>query len=60
MKDLKECENINFTKCDFCNEEAEYDGKTRMGPWAAMCHECLWQYGIGLGLGKGQRLINKK
>ena len=24
-------------KCDFCSEEASFDGKTQMGPWAYTC-----------------------
>lgn len=50
--------------CDFCQRDptiafqaAHYDGKTRMGPWADMCEEHFQQYGVGLGLGKGQKLI---
>ena len=48
--------------CDFCKEVAVYDGKTRMGPWAFMCEYHFMMNGIGLGLGKGQRLseVNKK
>ena len=48
-------------KCDFCDRQAAYDGKTKMGPWANMCEAHFNVYGIGLGLGRGQRLIlNKK
>lgn len=36
---------------------AEYDGKTTRGPWANMCAPCFAENGIGLGTGKGQRLI---
>ena len=36
---------------------AYYDGKTKRGPWAYMCESCFRSEGIGLGLGKGQRLI---
>ena len=35
---------------------AHYDGATTLGPWANMCDDCFAQYGIGLGLGRGQRL----
>lgn len=48
--------------CDFCTtlglepKPAQYDGKTTMGPWAYMCEPHFKHYGIGLGLGKGQRL----
>jgi hypothetical protein len=46
-------------KCDFCKREANYDGKTIYGVWAYMCKGCFKIYGIGLGLGKGQRLTTK-
>lgn len=46
-------------KCDFCGETAQYDGKTRLGPWADMCSRCFKTYGVGLGLGRGQKLILK-
>lgn len=43
--------------CDFCGGIAEYDGKTSMGPWANMCQRDFDTYGVGLGLGRGQKLI---
>jgi hypothetical protein len=47
--------------CDFCKEPtpAYADGQTMMGPWANMCKPCFDMYGVGLGLGKGQRLLTK-
>lgn len=36
---------------------AEYDAKSVMGPWAYMCKECFAVYGVGLGMGRGQRLV---
>ena len=47
-------------KCDFCAKPAFYDGATRMGPWAHMCEEHFKMHGIGLGTGKGQKLIPRK
>ncbi len=48
-------------RCDFCDSQAAYDGKTQMGPWANMCEAHFQAHGIGLGLGKGQKLVlNKK
>ena len=44
-------------KCDFCDSQAAYDGKTKMGPWANMCEAHFKVHGIGVGLGRGQRLI---
>jgi len=48
--------------CDFCmiggvTEPAEYDGKTKQGPWGYMCQQHFDQYGVGLGLGLGQKLV---
>lgn len=53
--------------CDICKKngseiEAIIDGKTTMGCWAYMCLLCHYQYGVGIGLGKGQYIndIRKK
>ena len=44
--------------CDMCSDRpAAIDGKTTFGPWAYMCMPCYDTYGVGLGLGKGQRLL---
>lgn len=43
--------------CSFCPEPAEYDGATRMGPWAYMCGRHFILVGLGLGTGRGQRLV---
>jgi len=48
--------------CDFCTEagtttQAAVDGKTNLGPWAYMCEMHYATHGIGLGLGRGQRLV---
>ena len=50
--------------CDFCarsgvQRKAGYDGKSRLGPWAYMCETCFDKYGVGLGLGRGQRLVKE-
>ena len=47
-------------KCDFCSAKAQYDGKTGNGPWAYMCRMHFVEFGVGLGLGKGQRLVVRK
>lgn len=47
-------------KCDFCSKPATYDAKTTMGPWAHMCEDHYLRHGIGLGVGKGQKLIPRK
>lgn len=36
---------------------AAVDGKTVIGPWAMMCSSCWERIGVGLGTGRGQRLI---
>ena len=56
-KDGTEVEMDELPFCDFCNAEAKYDGKTIKGSWAYMCEECFGEHGIGLGYGKGQRLV---
>lgn len=48
--------------CDFCEQDgiqvlAAYDGATQYGPWANMCEKHFKVIGVGLGTGKGQRLI---
>ncbi|HEU5118377.1 MAG TPA: hypothetical protein VFT74_17320 [Isosphaeraceae bacterium] len=48
--------------CNFCQDHGEtgparYDGRTIFGPWAYMCQRHFDTYGVGLGLGKGQRLV---
>lgn len=48
---------LKLPDCDFCGEEAHYDGKTKLGPWGNMCRGCFRKYGIGLGLGRGQELV---
>lgn len=58
----EEVEVATLPPCDPCTEAgidmiALYDGKTAAGPWASMCPGCFERYGIGLGTGKGQRLI---
>lgn len=51
-------------KCDFArlhsaslDTAATVDGKTMFGFWANMCEQHFRIYGVGLGLGKGQRLV---
>ena len=50
----------NIPQCQFCSAPAAYDAKTHMGPWAYLCEKCFKRHGIGLGLGKGQRLVRKE
>ena len=61
MERGKEVEVSVLPQCDFCKlpnrKLARYDGRTNRGFWANMCEEHFRLYGIGLGIGKGQRLI---
>lgn len=46
------------SKCDVCGEEIVeqfYDAAMRTGQWACMCSMCFSRYGIGLGIGRGQK-----
>lgn len=50
--------------CDVCGERdvvtpAVVDGRTVMGPWAYMCEEHFCLYAVGLGVGRGQRLVKR-
>lgn len=54
---VKELPNCDFCKQDNLIVDAEYDGKTVMGPWANMCAKHHVQYGTGVGTGRGQKLI---
>jgi hypothetical protein len=57
---------VHFKKsCDFCEQEghkvpAVIDGRTDFQSWAYMCEQHFSIYGVGLGLGKGQRLVYKE
>lgn len=33
-------------KCDFCDRQAVYDGKTIFGPWAYLCEEHRQKVGV--------------
>lgn len=61
MTDLRNAHIEEFPDCDICQIlKAQYDGKTVNGPWAYMCSDCFSQKGIGLGMGKGQKLVLAK
>lgn len=53
---LPECDICRYVK-NVTKVTAHYDGKTTLGPWANMCDECFEEYGVGLGTGRGQKLI---
>lgn len=51
------------THCDLCGGKMGtvfYDGKTKGGPWANMCHSCFQYNGVGLGVGRGQKYRKTK
>lgn len=58
-KPLVTAEVSRIPNCDFCDRPAAFDGKTTEGPWAYMCEPHFTRFGIGLGMGVGQRLILK-
>lgn len=63
MKDKRAHTSVEVSElpqCDFCQKQASYDGKTVFGPWASMCEAHFKANGVGVGLGKGQKLILKK
>ena len=47
----------SLPNCNFCGKLAGYDGRTKAGPWAYMCEVCFKDMGVGLGTGKGQKLV---
>lgn len=53
--------NSAMMSCNFCPEEMKpvVDGRTKMGPWAAMCEKHFKEHGIGLGTGYGQKLVEQ-
>lgn len=51
-------EVASLPQCNFCGDEARYDAKTTIGPWAYLCQQCWESHGVGrLGTGFGQRLV---
>ena len=49
-------EKAEVLKCDVCGSKAVYDAKTIHGPWAFLCEPHFLILGVGLGVGKGQKL----
>ena len=65
MKGHTEVEVDKLPNCDLCKESgitetAQYDAKTTFGSWASLCKIHFLRFGIGLGLGRGQKLVLKK
>lgn len=54
----------SLPNCDICLSHkietvASYDALTIYGPWGYLCDEHFQTHGIGLGTGRGQKLILK-
>jgi hypothetical protein len=48
-------------RCEICRQPLKdffYDGRVFTGAWAIMCQGCFVLFGVGLGLGKGQKYDN--
>lgn len=66
-EDQVEARVYNIPKCQFVHmhmhetdegmPDAAYDFKTTLGAWAFGCESCFKLYGLGVGTGKGQRLV---
>jgi len=61
MADLTQAVVESYPLCQLCPDhqpnEARYDGKTKDGPWGYMCEKHFQEHGVGLGMGRGQKLI---
>lgn len=60
MQEFKDGSTVfvdDIPECDICGHPAEYDAKTKQGPWGYLCATDFAIYGIGLGLGVGQKLV---
>ena len=58
MKEKKKWFGSAPDKCAICQAEFKtsfVDGRVRGGRWALLCEDCHSHYGVGLGLGKGQK-----
>ena len=58
LPDCDVCFSSRLPEPHFNLETARYDGATKpTGRWAYMCEEHFTAVGVGLGTGKGQKLI---
>ncbi len=55
----EQVEVTELPKCDFCYGQGYVDGQTVYGRWGIMCKVHFAMHGVGLGTGKGQRLVLK-
>lgn len=58
----EEVQVSTIPRCDLCGDgtPAKYDGRMHTGSWANMCEQHFATYGVGLGTGRGQRLVLTK
>jgi hypothetical protein len=54
---LPHCDICRFVESRIHPERALFDGRTHMGSWANMCYPHMTSHGVGLGMGRGQRLV---
>jgi hypothetical protein len=54
---LPDCDICRHVELKMQPERALFDGRTHIGQWANMCHPHMTSHGVGLGLGRGQRLV---
>lgn len=59
---MSSVEVTKYPSCYFCRmggkkELAKYDGRTKSGESAYMCAQHFKEHGVGLGTGRGQKLI---
>lgn len=63
ITDMSESVEVSsLPDCDLCQQFgtktiANYDALTIYGPWGYLCNEHFQSHGIGLGTGRGQKLI---
>lgn len=55
---VKKWVGSEIKNCQRCNEVIEdvfYDANTYLGHWLILCEGCFHKFGMGLGLGLGQK-----
>ena len=59
MPNMTEVKIPRLPACDICTDGtlAHYDAATIHGPWGYLCERHFAAIGVGLGTGRGQRLV---
>ena len=57
VSQIPACDFADLNHRDDPDRAATVDGLTTAGPWAYMCDGCHERHGVGLGAGRGQRLV---